>query len=244
MGEDSRNEKIIRRVKGLLALSENNSNDEEAQSSFIMAQKLMAKYNISTTEIETKNTSNNIDEGQATVYKKLFWWERELARIISGNFRVKYYYNNRILENEKKAKRAIVFMGFEEDIALAKEMYLLAYEVLVFYSKRYVDNWYQEENAMRMHRVTNILKNSYMRGFLYGLESKFEEQVEQLREENALMVLVPKEVEDKYEEMFEGKKGINLNIPDIEETEAFNIGYSEGNKVDYTKRTINDEILY
>ncbi|QAW06651.1 DUF2786 domain-containing protein (plasmid) [Bacillus subtilis] len=46
----SRNEAIIKKVKGLLAIANDNKNDEESQSAFLLAQKLMIKHDISVSE--------------------------------------------------------------------------------------------------------------------------------------------------------------------------------------------------
>ena len=238
-----RNYSIIKKIKGLLALANNNSNDEEAQTAFIMAQKLMLKNNITMGEVEDIKTSQEIEEGQVTVNKKLFWWERELSIIISKNFRVKNFINSKLLKNNFQRKRAIIFLGYENDVALAKEMYLLAYEVIAFYSKRFVENYCDTNDLSRTKKITTEVKNSYIRGFLEGLNNKFEQQVSEMKQENALMVLVPHEVEAKYNEMFEGKKGLSFKMPPIEELEAYRQGYTDGNRIDYTKSTIDDEIL-
>ena len=79
-----------------------------------------------------------------------------------------------------------------------------------------------------------------MRGFLEGLETKFEEQVQQMRDQgNALMVLVPKEVEDKYKQEVTGK-AVTLSVPSASEWIAYQTGYRNGNEIDYTKSTIDD----
>lgn len=46
-------ERIIKKVQGLIRLSENNDNDEEAQTVFLVAQKLMIKNHISMSSIKT-----------------------------------------------------------------------------------------------------------------------------------------------------------------------------------------------
>ncbi|HAP3793174.1 TPA: DUF2786 domain-containing protein, partial [Enterococcus faecalis] len=46
------NKKIIKKIKGLLAISRDQKNDEESQSAFILAQKLMIQYNIDKNEVE------------------------------------------------------------------------------------------------------------------------------------------------------------------------------------------------
>lgn len=239
-----RNDAIINKIKGLLAIANDQKSDEESQSAFILAQKLMMKHEISMTEVEGRSDAPSIADGQVTVHKKLFWWERRLAQVISENFRVKFYYNNKILDNETQRKRAIYFLGFDNDIALAKEMYLLAYEAILFYSNRYVDSFYDDRTSRtRIHRITNGVKNSYMLGFLQGLEQKFEEQVKEMQQEYGLIVLVPKEVAEEYDNRFDGTKGISFKLPPIEESFAYEKGFYEGNSIDYTKTTIDDDIV-
>ncbi|EIR3903414.1 DUF2786 domain-containing protein, partial [Enterococcus faecalis] len=120
------NKKIIKKIKGLLAISRDQKNDEESQSAFILAQKLMIQYNIDKNEVEELSVDSENDvigEESVTIYKRLYWWERQLACIISENFRVKNFLNNKYLGRQKK--RRIVFYGFGRDLELAKEMYIL-----------------------------------------------------------------------------------------------------------------------
>ncbi|GEN30933.1 hypothetical protein HNQ35_001400 [Cerasibacillus quisquiliarum] len=235
----SRNESIIQKIKGLLAIANDHKNDEECQTAFVMAQKLMIKYEISSSEILDQKSNETVSKGQVTAHKTLFWWERQLANVIADNFRVTWYYNSKTVEGESKKKRAIIFLGYENDIALAKEMYILAYEVLSFYVSQFVDEYYKVNFLQRERSLTTELKNSYIRGFLSGLNEKFEKQVKEMEQEYGLMVLLPTEVKQAYDEMFEGKKGLSFKLPPIEEVEVYQQGFHDGNKVDYTKSTLD-----
>lgn len=86
------NKKIVKKIKGLLAIARDKKNDEESQSAFLLAQKLMIQYSVEKSEVEDYELSSemdSIDEESVTIYKKLFWWERALAGIIAKNFKVK-----------------------------------------------------------------------------------------------------------------------------------------------------------
>lgn len=228
---------IVKKIKGLLAIARDHKNDEESQTAFVMAQKLMMKHNIEMSEVEHENAGQEVIRGQATVYKRIVWWETELADIISKNFRVKYFFNNN--RSSGSVKRAIIFLGFESDVRLAKEMYILAYDVITFYTDRYVKMWY-DARPSKPKDMTKDLKDSYMQGFLRGLDDKFDEQVKDMEQEWGLMVLVPEEVQNKYDSMFKGKgKGITFKTPTVGEARAYETGYRQGNKVDYTKSTID-----
>ncbi|WP_442773636.1 DUF2786 domain-containing protein [Lactococcus hircilactis] len=113
MGEKSVKSKIIKKVKGLLAIAKDEANDEECQSAFLLAQKLMIQYHIDQSEVADE-MSDSISHRAVTVYKKLFWWEKELAGVISRNFRVKHFYSSKYVNKEDgQRKSCIKFYGLE-----------------------------------------------------------------------------------------------------------------------------------
>lgn len=233
-------ESILKKIKGLLAIANDEQNDEESQSAFLLAQKLMIKHQISMSEIDTlNNDSPSIDEGQVTAHKKLFWWERSLATIISKNFKVKNFLHS-IKKGGGQAKRAIMFMGLEDDVILAKEMYILAYDAIVLYANRYVEQYYTETGKARSRRLTGEVKDSYILGFINGLTKKFDEQLASLKKEYGLMVLVPKEVEEKFEIKLGNAPRLSVSIPNATKSNAYATGYTDGNSIDYTKSTIDE----
>lgn len=232
------NENIIKKIQGLLAISKDDKNDEESQSAFLLAQKLMLKYNISKAEVEDSEDLGGyeIDGEFVTVHKRLFWWERMLAGIIARNFRVKFYYNNKTIGKQKK--RAVVFYGYTQDLELAKEMYLLAYEVVVFHSKNYVDSYYKNFSMDRNRQKTEEIKGNYIHGFLAGLDQRFSEQVAELTNEYGLMVIVPEEVEKSYKEFSKDFGTIKEKQRKVEDDTAFYSGFKDGKKIDFTRSTV------
>ena len=106
------NKKIIKKIKGLLAIFKDQKNDEESQSAFVLAKKLMIQYNIDKNEVEQLSIDSENDvigEESVTIYKRLYWWERQLALIISENFRVKNFLNNNYSGRQKKAKNRFLW---------------------------------------------------------------------------------------------------------------------------------------
>lgn len=234
------NEKIIKKVQGLLALSRDQKNDEESQSAFLLAQKLMIKHNLNDMDVEDYDVVREREKMNyvaVTAKKRLFWWERQLATIISQNFRVKNYlygFN----------KYEIRFFGYGSDLELAREMYILAYDAVLQRSKQYIDDWYEahinDYAGYRKRYITESIKTSYLNGFLSGLDARFEEQVALLKEEYALMVLVPEEVEREFEGMSGDWTSSSPSSPDTSSIEAFMAGKSEAEEIDFTKSTIGD----
>lgn len=232
------NEGIIKKIQGLLAIAKDEKNDEESQSAFILAQKLMMKHNIEMNQVESESETKEVSNDSVTVYKTLLWWERSLATIISENFRVKWYYEGKYVNNRRKNR--ITFLGFKHDIELAKEMYILAYDVLVHCAKEFVENFYQENAHLNRSRATTFdIKNSYMRGFLEGMGEKFEEQVAEMKQEYGLVVLMPVEVKEAYNDMFGDKKGMSYTRPKLSSVKAYTAGFNSGKNVDYTKSTLD-----
>lgn len=60
--ENTSNDKIIEKIRKVLELSKNNPSIEEAKSAALKAQKLMAEYHVSMTEIEAIEDIENIVE--------------------------------------------------------------------------------------------------------------------------------------------------------------------------------------
>ena len=236
---DSKYTEIVKKVKGLLAIANDRKNDEESQSAFLLAQKLMLKYNVSKEDVSDSEIVEEINEESVTIFKKMFWWERKLATIIGDNFRVKVFYRSKILDGNKNRTSKIMFYGFERDLEMAKEMYLLAYEVMLFHSKQYIDYHYKQTEKKRTRYVTESVKVSYINGFLEGLNERFKEQVHALKKEFDLMVLIPKEVEDSYKSMSTDFGVYKTVSPPIEVTAAFKDGLRKGKEIDFTQSTVD-----
>lgn len=225
------NDRIIRRIKGLLELAEGEANMNESHSAFLQAQKMMVKYGVDPSELTDDEKVIEVLESSGTDFKRLYWYERELASIVAKNFRCKSYINNRYIEGKSQVQRQIMFMGAEQDVQLATEMYKLVTSAMEFYTQRYV-----KKNSLGVRSHTQSLKNDYMNGFIDGLERKFEEQIQS--QEWRLVLVVPKEVEERFDEVVTGK-GLDYNIPQLESDETYQQGYKDGNAIDYQKETID-----
>lgn len=239
MSINSKQEKIIKKVKGLLAIAKDHNKDEESQSAFLLAQRLMIQYSIDKRDVAfSQDEAEPVGTESVTVYKKLFWWERELGSIISSNFRVKMYYT----EKGSGHKTKIVFYGFGGDLELAKEMYFLAYEVLLFHTKEYIESYYLNNwEVDRTRYMTESIKASYIRGFLCGLEERFKEQVSVLTESYEVMVLVPKEVQESYEEHTKDFGKYSTVIPELKSPEAYSNGFEKAKQIDFTRSTVHTD---
>ncbi|HAP8348804.1 TPA: DUF2786 domain-containing protein, partial [Enterococcus faecium] len=70
--EDKKYSKIIKKIKGLLAIAKDENQDEESQSAFVLAQRLMLQYKIDKNDVfDTEDEIEPIGEESVTIYKKL-----------------------------------------------------------------------------------------------------------------------------------------------------------------------------
>lgn len=228
---ENNNDRVVRRIKRLLATAEGEANMNESHTAFLLAQEMMVKYGVDPHELTDDERVLEVLEGQGTEYKRLYWYERKLAGIVARNFRCKYFYRSKHIDGKLQIQRKVMFMGTEQDVELATAMYKLVISAIEFYTQRYIKI---EGLGIRSH--TQSLKNDYMSGFIAGLDTKFEEQIQ--TQEWGLVLLVPKEVEEKYDEIVTGKT-ISLSIPTVESQESYQQGYKDGHAIDYKKETID-----
>lgn len=229
-------ERILRRVKGLLLVAEGNANVEESHTAFLQAQRMMVKYGVDPSDITTDDEIKEILDKGATEYKRLFWWERRLASIVSNNFRCKHYYHNRYFDGKSQVQRQIRFIGSGNDAELAEEMYRLVVDAIKFYTNRYI-----KMNGISGGRANTMQeKNDYMKGFINGLENKFDEQISD--QEWGLVLVISEEVERKYDEVVTGK-ALPINVPKTRSHESYLHGYEDGHGIDYKKETIHDDVI-
>lgn len=166
---DDKMKAVLRKVKKLLRLA-GGGKDDEGQSALLMAQRLLADNRLSMSDIsmgESKEIQKNVVEGDGTEYTRLQWWMKSLANIIGENFRCYSY----IRSYGRKTK--IIFLGLEEDIAIAKTVYDFALSSIKFHSDAYC----KRNNIVGDRAKTMAIKNDYISGYLSGLQTMFKEQV-------------------------------------------------------------------
>lgn len=172
-------EDILRKIKDLLALGDKsrNNSEEEAKAAMLMAQKLMAKYDISAEEVDGEEEEQYAHE--MCEHKWDYAYRIPLAHIMGKNFRCMVYSHG----------KKVVFMGHPSDAKICKATFEFAYEFIMkkgsaIYNKRY-----------SMGYPTKGVFNSYAHGFLVGLKDAFDVQC------TALAIVTPPDVVDKFNEI-------------------------------------------
>lgn len=191
-------EKIIDKITKLLALSKS-SNENEAATALLNAQKLMVKYDIS---VEDVNDASEMKKKEELVSKfaQHKWdaaFRKPLASVISSNFKCKTFLRN----------GHICFYGFKTDVEIATRAFEFAYTFIQRGSNR------AYEKARSEGRSTRGIANTYALGFIQGIRDALEEQC------RALMIVTPAEVEAGFKELsmnFITKKGRTIRYSEDE----------------------------
>lgn len=233
----SMNDKILEKIKNLLSLAEDGGNDEESQTALLMAQKLMLKHKISQDELNEGGRQEIIIKS-LSVYKRLYWWEKVLIKIIAENFRVMFYVQSNRLPHQKSVQRKLVLMGYPEDVELAYEVFYLAADSMKHYAGVHI-----KENIEESKEGQGQRRKSYYQGFMDGLHHKFAQQREEMADSNekyALIIQVPQDVVDKFNQEINGSlafKHPNLN----RENNAYYDGYDKGSSISLTNKFIENK---
>ena len=195
---ENKQEKIIEKIRKILELSKNNPNQNEAESAALKAQALMAEYHVELTDLE--DMVNEVEEITEEIYQTGTGnkWKYSLARIVSRNFRCRHFYYG---------KSAVAFYGYETDVKIAK----MTFEYLFTVGKKAMNTYYMNKRNEYLrnggYSYTDWdgkkktwfdgtgLKNSFILGFLDGIREVLDNQC------TALMIVVPKEVNESYENM-------------------------------------------
>ncbi|WP_025683619.1 DUF2786 domain-containing protein [Paenibacillus maysiensis] len=206
----------IRKIQKAFNLATGNGNAEEAQAAMLLAQRLMAKHGLTTSDLKTEE-NQTVEASRGTVRKsRIQWWEEKLTTIIAENFRC-YGFLRR--------GRLIGFLGLPDDVAIATEVFQFAENAIRYHLAEYLKQVYSPYSPSR--KRTNAIKNDYIDGFLKGLSDKFREQV---ANESLALVLVKHEVVETAYHEAGWKKGKQINRTSAGDQSAMLQGYEDGRK--------------
>lgn len=224
-------ESVIEKVRKLLAVANKSNYPEEAMAAMLKAQEFMARHGIETMDLESEAQAKKkvADDCVIEENKRIIWWKSDLVNIVADNFRCSPY----ILRYKgQSASASVCLIGLEEDLKIAKEVYLYAVESIKYHSKQYI-----KKHKGDFKGDTMALKNDYISGFLAGLKDKFKEQVSKME---LSLVLVKDAVVVKAVEEKKLKKGRSHNYNIGQDEYARAAGYRQGKNFDHNTRLIGN----
>lgn len=213
---DMNRDKIVEKINHLMAVaSDKASSENEIISATLAIQRLMAKYDISSSDVaDTDDTKREIIE-KRFVTGKGNKWKYTLANIVARNFCCKMYF---------LGKDEVVFLGYEDHANVAVEVFEFLFKTgNKFANREYV-------RARNNGRSTYYVKNTYLNGFLTGIKRHLEEQC------TALALVVSKEVEEAYAEITKGTRTIKSNFTITRNEDIYNAGVRDGSNAITSKR--------
>lgn len=220
------NQKIITKVKGLLDVAKDNNQDEEAQTAFLLAQKLMVKYNINKSSLQDQERT--VEYGLLEKCKKLSVLKQSLALVIANNFKVLFVRTGLIYPEGYFKYR---FYGYSSDVELAKNMYFLAIDIIKYRTEQHLNDFYLGAKTSRNRKLTMDVKKNYIYGFIRGLEIRLNYQTKKYE----LMVKPDKELFKRLGSTKNKYNKINCDYG----SNSFTEGFTDGYNTDLAQKTIS-----
>lgn len=222
----SANQKIINKVKGLLDIAKDSNQDEETQTAFLLAQKLMVKYGIKKSSIQDQQRP--VEYGVLERCQKLSLLKQRLANVIADNFKVLFVRNGSFYPNKHFQYN---FYGYSNDVELAKNIYFLAVKIIQYRTKKYLNNYYLKTGVARNRKLTAFLKRNYIHGFIIGLETRLNDQTKKYD----LMVKPDKELFKRLGPARPKSTKVSYNY----KSKSFKKGFNDGYNTDLSQRSVS-----
>ena len=210
---------IIDRIRKLLALAKGNTNVAEATAAALKAQKLIADYDVSKSELYADEPENitEVEGGEI----KGNPWGRRLAKAIADNFRCKNYYSQTGTKSYWTGRvtvdsERVVFVGYETDAEAATVTFNRLFEIGGKLAAA------ECRKARNERGTASGVKNSFLLGFVKGIRKELEKQSQ------ALILVRPKAVDDYYDEVTEGCSSSSSSVRNAYYGDAYDSGLAAG----------------
>ena len=208
--------KIADKIQHLLDKTvANGATEEEAQTALLLAQKLMAKYNIAANELNTgdKPIEYSFEACKVKANPRSKW----MSMIVANSFAVRV-----ILCNDGKASR-IYYFGHKANVTAAKSALEFAHKVM----EKGMTKACRAKGLEPSEAGASMIYNAYAKGFISALKEAMDAQTV------ALAVVVPEDVNKAFDEKFpDRRKGKSTSMKmGHNEWEAFEAGRKDGSQV-------------
>lgn len=201
-------EEAIQKVDKILRFRDKAGTEEEAISNVLIAQRLMAKYDIDEDDLESGLDQYELAATEVIAKGRAFKWKMFLAGAITKNYRCKYSVDPK--------RHAFYFFGYKTDVEIAKRVYEYLDETGTALAKKEV------QKAKAAGKVAAEIKDTYLIGFVNGIESALSEQCA------ALMLVVPEQVTEAFKQMVAGAPVRKTSISAVADRQIYLKGFDDG----------------
>ena len=211
--------KIIDRIKKLLALAKDNADAAEATAAALMAQKLIAKHDVSKDELHEGEPEEIAEVVSGEIKGKP--WGKRLASVIADNFRCQHFYNwsgsrSHWTGRARKESETVTFVGYDTDAEAATVTFNRLFEI----GNRLADA--ECRRARREKGTAYGVRNSFLLGLVEGIKRELEKQCV------ALMLVRPKAVDAYYEMRTAGFSSSRSTVRNAYAGASYDNGVSAG----------------
>lgn len=203
--------KIADKIQHLLDKTvANGATEAEAETALLLAQKLMAKYNI---EANALNQGEKVEYSFEPCKVKVNPRSKWMSMIIASSFAVRA-----IISGNK-----ICYFGHKTNVTAAKSALEFAHRVM----ERGLTKACRDKGLEPSQSGASLIYNAYAQGFITALKEALDAQTV------ALAVVVPEDVNKAFEEKFSNRRqGRNLTMKaGRDQYEAYRAGRKDGSQV-------------
>lgn len=212
---DIEKKKLLERIKHLLALGDKNKNNsvKEAEAAFSKAQEMMAKYNISLSDVDVEAIKNEeTGEVRSPERSKRQTWETILAEACA-----KLFDAGVICSRKGTNLYHYQFVGVKADAEMACEVYCIM-------------NKMAKKLSLPYSKISNTHRISFCIGFARAIYVKVKDKPEVVAANcHKLVVIKDKIVKDMIKERTNGKT-MEFRTPSSFDAEAYRDGLVAGEK--------------
>lgn len=203
---------IKAKIEKLLAKTiENGCTVEEAASAAKMVQRLIKKYHVDLAEIGDEPEKADSERLDAKSVKK---WEMRLVSAIARNMRCEVIISRRYVATSVNRKSFVYVIGMDADRKAVISLYEKLRKICKVGMKK------EQDYHKKMFGTSKGIADSYGFGFMQAIRSEMEKQAK------ALVLVTPKEVDDKVQELFPHARVTHTNVACNEH--AYNNGVNDG----------------
>lgn len=172
-------EKIADKIQKLLALAGNNPSEEEAKAALLKAQKMMAEYNLSQSDLSGEEKINySLEPCKVRVNPR----SKTMCTIIANSFACKA-----IIVGSK-----INFFGREDNAKAAKSSMEFIHKAM----EHGMSEECRKYGLSTSQSGASLIYNAYAKGYINGLKQALDAQCV------ALAVIVPQDVKEEFSKKF------------------------------------------
>lgn len=213
-------------IKLLNMTVENGCYPHEAINAASIAQRMMAEYNVTQSDIEISKMVDSINESiieqEIHVHRN---WMKHLAYVVSSNMRCT------MLLSTCNRKSYVHFVGRKSDIEVAVATFWMLFDACVCGIQL------EKERAVREYGNMSGIETSYATGFVSAVKDEMGKQCQ------ALMLIVPDDVNDYLRETYPslGRERVTLRMNGNRANmqAAHSAGYKRGQELTERRKLYN-----